>query len=338
MRRRRHTAAAALLSLALLATACGGGGDDDDKVSTNASTSSTVGGSTTTSTVDPSATTTTVEAGPDTTEASGGPGTRLAPPRPETAPPATAPPGPVALGLPLRAGPLHHQRRDQLRRRRPPLPGQHHQRHRSPTGTVGCTRNLGAGGTGSQATYTFDYRPDGLYLVSLVLTVTYNGVAYPLPLTPPTPALFLATGATTGASQTLAVPSANGPATVVVTVLGTEPVTVGDQHARHPHRPLRGHLPAGRPGPGLADAAHQPRPGVPAVGAGAGHGRRRRLRSPVTTTTWPPSSRSRPGRGPSGSSSASRTRTYRSSASSGVSAMQTTPILPPPVARPAGEG
>ena len=98
----------------------------------------------------------------------------------------------------------------------------------APTGTVQvATRNLSSGANGSQATYTFDYRPDGLYLVSLVLTVTYNGTAYPLPLTPPAPALFLATGATAGASQTLTIPSSSGPATVVVTVLGTEPVTVG---------------------------------------------------------------------------------------------------------------
>ena len=231
MRTRRHAAAAALLSLALLGAACGGGDDDDndDKVSTNASTSSTVAGSTTTSTVDPNATTTTVEAGSDTTVASGAPATTAGTAPPVTAPPATAPPGPVAL-TPAAPGVYHYITSGGINfaGTPAPFPADTTNTIGAPTGTTQvATRNLGAGATGSQATYTFDYRPDGLYLVSLVLTVTYNGAAYPLPLTPPAPALFLATGAATGASQTLSIPSASGPATVVVTVLGTEPVTVG---------------------------------------------------------------------------------------------------------------
>jgi hypothetical protein len=229
VRTRRRAAAAALLALALLGAACGGGDDDKKNVATNASTSSTVGGSTTSTTADPNATSTTVETGPDTTVASGGPDTTAGTAPPVTAPPATAPPGPVAL-TPAVPGVYHYITSGGINfaGTPAPFPADTTNTIGAPAGTVQvATRNLGSGATGSQATYTFDYRPDGLYLVSLVLTVTYNGAAYPLPLTPPAPALFLATGAAAGASQTLIIPSSSGPATVVVTVLGTEPVTVG---------------------------------------------------------------------------------------------------------------
>ncbi|MEA2973298.1 MAG: hypothetical protein QOG82_1756 [Actinomycetota bacterium] len=229
MRARRHAAAAALLSLALLGAACGGGDDDKDKVSTSASTSSTVAGSTTTSTVDPNATTTTVEAGPDTTVAGGGPGTTAGTAPPVTAPPATAPPGPVAL-TPAAPGVYHYITSGgaTFNGTPAPFPADTINTIGAPAGTRQvATRDLGGGANGTQVTYTFDYRPDGLYLVSLVLTTTYAGVAYPFPLTPPAPLLFLATGAATGASQTLSIPTASGAAQVVVSVLGTEPVTVG---------------------------------------------------------------------------------------------------------------
>ncbi len=221
-----------MVMLALVAVACGGGGDDDKKVATGATTTSTVAGATTTTTAgDPGATTTTTaEAGTDTTVA-GGPGTTAAGPGPgpaTTPPPATAPPGPVAL-TPATPGVYHYLTTGSVTFNGSPVVFPP-----DTTNTIGAaagsrqvaTRDLGSG---SQVTYTFDYRPDGLYLVSLVFTTTYNGVAYPFALTPPAPLLFLATGAATGASQTLTIPAGGGSATVVVDVLGTEPVAVGGQ-------------------------------------------------------------------------------------------------------------
>jgi hypothetical protein len=105
-------------------------------------------------------------------------------------------------------------------------------------GTVGApagtrqvtTRDLRNAGNGSQITYTFDYRPDGLYLVSLVFATTFSGYTDVRELTPPVPLLFLATGAAPGTSQTLDIPvSTGGSARVVVEVLGLEPVSVGGQ-------------------------------------------------------------------------------------------------------------
>jgi hypothetical protein len=217
------------LVLAMVSGACGGGDDDKAKVATKGSTSSTVAGATTTTAPgDPGAPTTTAPAEPDTT-AGGAPGTTVGAGLVVTAPPATAPPGPVALTPPA-AGVYHYITSGGINFGGTPVtfPPDTTNAIDAPAGTRQvATRNLGSGANASQATYTFDYRPDGLYLVSLVLTTTYGGVAYPFPLTPPAPLLFLATGATTGASQTLNIPAGSGSATVVVDVLGREPVTVG---------------------------------------------------------------------------------------------------------------
>ncbi len=231
--RRRLAGTAALAILALLGAACGGDGDDDKaKVATNASTSSTVAGATTTTVAgDPGATTTTAVPRTDTTVGDG-PGTTAGTAPPGTAPPATSPPAPVAL-TPAAPGVYHYATAGGVTFNGSPVsfPPDTTNTIGAPAGTSQvATRDLGSGGTGSQVTYTFDYRPDGLYLVSLVFTTTYNGVAYPFALTPPAPLLFLATGAGTGASQTLNIPAGGGSATVVVDVLGTEPVAVGGQN------------------------------------------------------------------------------------------------------------
>jgi hypothetical protein len=217
--------------LALVSAACGGGSDDKAKVATGAGTSSTVAGATTTSApADPDATTTTVEAAPDTTLAGGGgPGTTAGTAPAGTAPPVAAAPGPVALS-PAVPGVYHYITSGGIsfNGSPQPFPADTTNTVDAPSGSRQvATRDLGSGANGATATYTFDYRPDGLYLVSLVLTTTYNGTAYPFPLTPPAPLLFLATGAGTGAKQTLNIPTGSGNATVVVDVLGTEPVTVG---------------------------------------------------------------------------------------------------------------
>ena len=234
VRLRARAAVAAMVALALLGGACGGGGDDDDdkaKVATKGSTTSTVAGATTTTAPgDPGATTTTVAAGSDTT-VGGGPGTTAAPGPAVTAPPATAPPGPVAL-TPAAPGVYHYVTAGGVTFNGSPVSFPP-----DTTNTIGApagsrqlaTRDLRNGADGLQVAYTFDYRPDGLYLVSLVFTTSYLGTPYPLALTPATPTLFLATGATTGASQTLNIPTSGGTANVVVDVLGTEPVAVGGQ-------------------------------------------------------------------------------------------------------------
>lgn len=213
--------------LAVALAACGGDGKDEVRTTPSSSTSSVVAGSTT---APPSAdTTTTVEAGPGTTAADTmPPGTTGGPGPAPTAPPATPAPGPVPLS-PAAPGVYHYATTGGMSFNGSPAPFP-----ADTTTTVGApegsrqvaTRNLGGG---SSVQYTFDYRPDGVYLVALVFTLTYQGVAYPFALTPPTPQLFLATGASTGASQAFDIPTGSGSARVVVDVLGTEPVAVGGQ-------------------------------------------------------------------------------------------------------------
>ena len=219
--------------VAVVCVSCGGGGGKA-KVATKGGTSSTVAGvTTTTAPGDPGATTTTLEGGsPDTTVGGSGPGTtvRAAPPATAaTAPPATAPPGPAAL-TPATPGVYHYATTGGATFNGTPAPFP-----ADTTGTIGAptgtrqvaTRDLRNAGNGSQVTYTFDYRPDGLYLVSLVFNTSFSGYTDTRDLTPPTPLLFLATGAAPGTSQTLDVPvSTGGSARVVVEVLGSEPVSV----------------------------------------------------------------------------------------------------------------
>ena len=91
-------------------------------------------------------------------------------------------------------------------------------------------RNLQDGaGNGSIVDYIFDFRPDGIYLESLRFTITFSGQTNVQDLTPPAPLLFLATGAGPGASRTLSIPVGGGvgSAEVVVSVPGTEAVTIG---------------------------------------------------------------------------------------------------------------
>jgi len=231
VRLRSSAATAALLLLSVVGAACGSGDDNVPSATVGTSPSVIAGGSTTTSVAtDPSATTTTVEGGTDTTEApattvAGGPGPVA------TAPPATGAPGPVAL-TPAAPGVYHYATSGGANFNGTPAPFPP-----DTTNTVGpaagvrqtATRDLRSGANGSVISYTFDYRPDGLYLVSLVFTTSFSGYTDARDLTPPAPLLFLATGATAGASRTLDIAGAGGSARVVVDVLGTEPVVVGGQ-------------------------------------------------------------------------------------------------------------
>ncbi len=226
---RRQAASAALVALlAIVSAACGGGGDDDDKVATSATTTSTVAG--VTSTVDPNATSTTVEGTTDTT-VEAGPGTTVGTAPPATAPPATAPPvGPAPL-TPAAPGLYRYTTGGftNINGNVVPFPAVTTNYVDAPTGSrQHASRDLRSSGNGPLTEYTFEYRPDGVYLVTLRLTTTYSGQSDTRDLTPPAPLLFLATGAAPGASRTLDIPvPSGGTARVVVDVVGTEPVTVG---------------------------------------------------------------------------------------------------------------
>jgi hypothetical protein len=229
----RALCVAACLTLSLVGVACGSG-DDDKPAKSSTSSVVTDGGTSTTSVPgDPSASTTTsaAPAGPSTTARAGGPATTRAPAA--TTPPVTAPPGPVAL-TPAVPGTYRYATSGGLTYTggSGTFPAVTTNRIDPPAGTrQHSTRDLkDASGNGSVVEYTFDYRPDGVYLVSLRLSAVVAGSSYPQELTPPAPLLFLATGAAQGASRTLTIPLGTaGSATVVVDVLGTERVTVAGQ-------------------------------------------------------------------------------------------------------------
>jgi hypothetical protein len=219
------------VTLSLVGAACGGGDDDDVKTAASSTTSSSVGGSTSSTTPGEETTTTAGAAGPDTTR--GGPAATTAPAA--TAPPATDPPGPTALTPPA-AGNYSYATSGQTTVTGAPIPipalpfpPSTTNRIDPPAGTrQHMRRNLqDAGGNGSIVDYTFDYRADGIYLESLKFTITISGQSNVQDLTPPAPLLFLATGAGPGASRTLAIPVGSGTAQVVVSVPGTERVTIG---------------------------------------------------------------------------------------------------------------
>ncbi len=86
-----------------------------------------------------------------------------------------------------------------------------------------------AAGVGPVTEFTLDYRADGVYLESLRLTTSVGGFTDTRDLRPPTPFLFLPTGAGPGTSRALDVPTANGAATVTVDVQAEERLVIGGQ-------------------------------------------------------------------------------------------------------------
>ncbi len=217
-------ATAAVVLLAVTATACGGGDDDVRTTASSSSSTSIVDASTTVPTT-PGEPTTTVDATPATTVAGPAPTSP-----PATAPPATAPPGPVALS-PAAPGLYRYTTSgaSTLNGAVIPFPPVTTNLVDAAVGNrQHATRDLRSGGNGPVTEYTFEYRPDGVYLVALRLTTTYGGQSDVRDLTPPAPLLFLATGAAPGASSVLDIPvPTGGTARVVVDVLGTEAVTIG---------------------------------------------------------------------------------------------------------------
>lgn len=100
----------------------------------------------------------------------------------------------------------------------------------APSGTrQRSTRNLrDAAGNGLQTEFTLDYRPEGVFLVSLRVTTGFSGVTDVRDLRPASPVLLLATGAGPGAHREADL-TGNSPAKLVVDVLREERLTIGGQ-------------------------------------------------------------------------------------------------------------
>lgn len=99
-----------------------------------------------------------------------------------------------------------------------------------PSGTrQRLTRNLrDATGTGISTQFTLDYRPEGVFLLSLQLTTGFSGVTDVRDLRPAAPVLLLATGARPGAHLEADL-TGTSTAKLVVDVVGEERVTVAGQ-------------------------------------------------------------------------------------------------------------
>jgi len=97
----------------------------------------------------------------------------------------------------------------------------------SPTGTQQrLTRNLrDAAGNGLSSEFTLDYRPEGVFLISLKLTTGFSGVTDARELRPASPVLLLGTGAKPG-THVEADLGGTPPARLVVDVVGEEQVTI----------------------------------------------------------------------------------------------------------------
>jgi hypothetical protein len=91
------------------------------------------------------------------------------------------------------------------------------------------TRNLrDSAGNGVQSEFNLDYRPEGVFLVSLRLTVGFSGVTDARELRPASPVLLLATGAGPGAHREADLAGTSA-AKLVIDVLREERVTIGGQ-------------------------------------------------------------------------------------------------------------
>ena len=220
---RRAAAAIAALLLAVLA-ACGSGGGSADAVrgsiaeeptTTGApSTTTTAAAGATTSTTRRTTTTTTARSATTTSTAAGTPGaaaTALTPPAPGTYRYNTS--GTTTYGVASQ-----------------PFPAVTTLVVDPPTGTLQhSARNLqDPSGAGPLTEFTLDYRPQGVFLVALRITIGAAGTSQTLDLRPASPVLLLATGAGPGTHTEADLPGATG-AKLVVDVLGAERLTVAGQ-------------------------------------------------------------------------------------------------------------
>jgi len=89
------------------------------------------------------------------------------------------------------------------------------------------TRNLrDAAGNGTATELSLDYRPNGVYLVGLRLTVGFSGTTDTRDLTPSAPVLLLPTGARLGTHVEADLATGVGTARLAVDVLGGERLTI----------------------------------------------------------------------------------------------------------------
>ncbi len=99
-----------------------------------------------------------------------------------------------------------------------------------PSGTTQhATRNLrDAAGTGPATEFTLDYRPEGVFVVSLRVTIGLNGFTDVRELRPASPVLLLATGARPGAHIDVDLTGTSS-AKLAFDVLREERLTIGGQ-------------------------------------------------------------------------------------------------------------
>ena len=217
-------AAAAVAALALVLAACGDADGVAEAVRDSATPSAAEEASTTTSAAPATSTTTTTVAGRTTTTSRA----RTTTTARAGATASTAVPGPGAL-TPAAAGTYYYDTsgRSTFAGSTTAFPDVTTLLVDRPSGTrQRLVRNLrDAAGNGLASEFTLDYRPEGVFLVSLRLTVVFSGVTEVRDLRPPTPVLLLATGARPGARVEADLGGATA-AKLVVDVVGEEQVVV----------------------------------------------------------------------------------------------------------------
>jgi hypothetical protein len=219
---RRRAAAVLTAALLVLLAACGQGDGSPEAVRDSAGTAAA------------DDTTTTTPAGPTTTAAGGRTTTTAAGRRPTTtarsgATTTTAQPGPRPLA-PATPGTYRYDTSGAttFAGTTIPFPAVTTLVVDAPSGTrQRATRNLrDAAGNGIATEFTLDYRPEGVFLVTLKLTTGISGASDVRELRPASPLLLLATGARPGAHIEADLAGTSS-ARLVVDVLREERVTVG---------------------------------------------------------------------------------------------------------------
>jgi len=222
---RRRAAVTLTATLLILLAACGDGDSSTQAVRDSAGQVSDE--TTTTSTV--AATTTTTAAGGRTTTTAAGARTTTTVRAAAGATPTTAPSGLRALG-PATPGTYRYDTAGATTFAGTTIafPAVTTLLVDAPSGTrQRATRNLrDPAGNGISTEFTLDYRPEGVFLVTLKLTTGISGIADVRELRPASPLLLLATGARPGAhiEADLAGTSA---AKLVVDIVRDERVTIG---------------------------------------------------------------------------------------------------------------
>jgi len=223
----RRPAAAVAVALLVVLAACGGGAPSTQAV--RDSTGSTIGETTTTATPAPETTTTAPGGRQTTTSIAAGARTTTSTRAGVAATTTTVPPGPRAL-TPAAAGTYRYDTSGAttFAGSTVPFPALTTLVVDAPSGTrQRSTRDLrDAAGNGLSTEFTLDYRPDGVFLISLRLTTGFSGVTDVRELRPAAPVLLLATGARPG-THTEADLTGTSSARLVVDVLPEERVRIG---------------------------------------------------------------------------------------------------------------